>query len=345
MIIIDGSQGEGGGQILRSALSLSACTGQPFRIRNIRKNRSRPGLMRQHLTCIRATEEVCGGKATDAHIGSTELTFSPGDIRGGSYNFNIGTAGSTSLVFQTVLPALLAADEPSCVELSGGTHNAASPPFEFIDEVFLPMIKRSGGIVSATLQRRGFYPAGGGRWTAFIEPLLEPRDLTLEGASATPSISVEAATANIPESIATRELATAKDMLGLPDDALTQKVYESDGPGNVVLIRIDWPERREIVTGFGKHGVSAETVAKRACAEAKSLIAHGGVVGPHLADQLLLPMALGAGGQFETAEPSAHFVSSVDVIKAFLDVEITIKDGGTEHYFIKVERISRLISN
>ncbi|MEM9898093.1 MAG: RNA 3'-terminal phosphate cyclase, partial [Pseudomonadota bacterium] len=193
MIVIDGSLGEGGGQILRSALSLSACTGQPFRIKNIRANRARPGLMRQHLTCVRAAEAVCHGKSTNASVGSTEITFSPGEIASGSFDFNIGTAGSTSLVFQTILPILLAGDQLSHVVFGGGTHNPDCPPFEFIDEVFAPMLSRIGARIELNLERRGFYPAGGGRWYAQISPLFEPKAFQLTTDRAVPRVSVEAA--------------------------------------------------------------------------------------------------------------------------------------------------------
>ncbi|OYV06181.1 MAG: RNA 3'-phosphate cyclase, partial [Verrucomicrobiales bacterium VVV1] len=159
-IQLDG--GEGGGQMLRTALSLAMITGQPFRMVRIRGKRQRPGLMRQHLTCVNAACAVSGGTADGAEIGSTELVFRAGKVRGGVYDFAIGTAGSTGLLFQTLLPALLLADASSTLRLSGGTHNPMAPPFEFLDRVFLPAIRRMGAVASIRLIESGFAPAGGG---------------------------------------------------------------------------------------------------------------------------------------------------------------------------------------
>ena len=163
MLTIDGSAGEGGGQILRSTLALSLCTGTPVRITGIRAKRDRPGLMRQHLTALRAAAEVGRAEVSGAELGSREVAFHPRGAAPGEYAFNVGSAGSATLVLQTVLPALLSASAPSDLLLEGGTHNPLAPPFEFLDRAFLPLIARMGPRVSATLEARGFYPAGGGR--------------------------------------------------------------------------------------------------------------------------------------------------------------------------------------
>jgi len=170
MIWIDGSFGEGGGQILRTALSLSLATGIPFRIENIRAGRKNTGLLRQHLTAVRAAAEIGSAEVEGATLGSSALTFSPGAVRAGEYRFAVGTAGSGTLVFQTILPALLRAPAPSRVIIEGGTHNEFAPPFDFLATTLLPLIRRMGARVSLTLERYGFYPAGGGRFVAVIEP-------------------------------------------------------------------------------------------------------------------------------------------------------------------------------
>jgi hypothetical protein len=157
MIRIDGSLGEGGGQILRNSLSLSLATGKPFRIENIRAGRERPGLLRQHLTAVLAAVEVGGAGVEGATLGSTAVTFSPGKVRAGDYRFAVGTAGSGTLVLQTVLPALLTADAPSHIAIEGGTHNSAAPPFDFLDRAFLPLIERMGPKVRLQFERFGFY--------------------------------------------------------------------------------------------------------------------------------------------------------------------------------------------
>src|SRR5215510_1529252 len=184
MIEIDGASGEGGGQILRSSLSLAICTGQPFRIANIRANREKPGLMRQHLTAVKAAAEVCAGEVDGAELGSRALTFRPGKLAAGDYSFAIGTAGSCTLVLQTVLPPLLLATETSSIRITGGTHNKGSPPVDFLARAFLPLINRMGPKVNLELVRHGFYPRGGGEIRVDIVPStkLEPITLLERGA-------------------------------------------------------------------------------------------------------------------------------------------------------------------
>ena len=167
---IDGSQGEGGGQIVRSALALALITGRPITIENLRAKRPKPGLMRQHLAAVHAALAVCDGRAEGDELGSRRLGFEPQQVRGGEYRFKLPTAGSATLVLQTVLPALMIAEAPSAVVLEGGTHNPWAPPFDFLQAAFLPLLSRMGPRVSASLQRHGFYPAGGGQFTVTIEP-------------------------------------------------------------------------------------------------------------------------------------------------------------------------------
>ncbi len=183
MITIDGSLGEGGGQVLRSSLALSALTGQPFRIHSIRKSRSKPGLARQHLTCVRAAAQVCGARVDGAEMRSTDLTFHPRTVQPGEFSFAIGTAGSCNLVLQTVLPPLMLASGPSLVTLKGGTHNDKSPPYHFLESVFLPLLGRMGPSVELELHSWGFFPAGGGEFSASIEPTdsLQRLDLNERG--------------------------------------------------------------------------------------------------------------------------------------------------------------------
>jgi RNA 3'-terminal phosphate cyclase (ATP) len=170
MLEIDGARGEGGGQILRSSLALSLVTGTPFRIVNIRAGRKRPGLMRQHLTAVQAAVEVGQARVRGAEVGSRDLTFEPKAIRAGDYHFSVGTAGSATLVLQTVFPALALAKGPSTVTVEGGTHNPMAPPFDFLARAFLPLIERMGPRCQAVLERPGFYPAGGGRFRVSVEP-------------------------------------------------------------------------------------------------------------------------------------------------------------------------------
>ena len=325
MLTIDGSQGEGGGQVLRTSLSLAMITGTPFRIENIRAKRSRPGLLRQHLTCVNAATQISGAKVTGAEIGSTTVTFEPGAIRAGDYTFAIGTAGATTLVFQTVWPALLAADGPSRVKLSGGTHNPFAPAFDYLDRVVCPLLAEMGARVTLRLDSHGFYPAGGGSFEATIQPAtLTP--LVLEDAGARLSTRIRADVANLPYSIAERELAMAATLLGWPPESGQARTVKADGPGNVVTVEIAHANVTEMFTSFGEQGRTAEAVAAAAVEAAQDYLSAQAPVGPHLADQLLLPMALAGGGSFITSRPTQHTRTNIAVIETFLPVEITITD-------------------
>ena len=337
-IHIDGSFGEGGGQVLRTALSLSVVTGKPFRIDNIRAGRKNPGLMRQHLTAVAAAAEISAAETSGADIRSRALSFAPQGIWPGSRRFAVGTAGSATLVLQTVLPALMAADEPSHLVLEGGTHNPFAPPFDFIDRVFLPIINRLGPKVTAGLERPGFYPAGGGRFTVKIEPASSwtPIDLVEMGEITTRA--ARALVSRLPRKIAERELAVAEKELGWPREfSRIEEVERTLGPGNALFLEIGTDKTAEIVTGFGMKGVSAEVVAKKAAREMKEFLAAGVPVGIHLADQLLIPLALAGGGRFRTLALSRHAQTNIEVLKKFLDVEVTVSNVGGPVWEVAVE--------
>ena len=331
LLHIDGSQGEGGGQILRTALALSLVTGRPFRLERIRAGRPKPGLLRQHLTAVEAAAQVCGAVASGAELGSQAVTFTPGPVRGGDLHFSIGTAGSATLVLQAILPALLLAPGPSRVVVEGGTHNAYAPPFEFLACALLPLLRKMGAQVSAQLERHGFYPAGGGRLVVELTPssMLTPLALLDRGEV---QISAQALVSGVPVKVANRELAVVHEQLAVPWSALEPRVIEdSPGPGNALLITLAADTVTEVVTGFGDKRVSAGAVAGGACREAKAYLTAGVPVGAHLADQLLVPMVLGAGGTFRTLTPTAHTTTNAGVIEAFLGprVRLDVEDDGT----------------
>lgn len=321
MIRIDGASGEGGGQMLRTALSLALVTGQPFRIENIRAKREKPGLLRQHLTAVMAAAEVGGAKAVGATLGSKALEFVPGKIRAGEYRFVVGTAGSSTLVFQTILPALMTAPGTSRVVLEGGTHNMQAPPFDFLQKTFLPLLGRMGPKVSVSIERYGFYPAGGGRFVAEIEPCEKLSPLVLSERGGVTERRVVAIVANLARSIARRELDTVAHHLNWPADALEiLETKDSRGPGNVVMIEIGDGEFRLVFTGFGRLGASAEKVASEAAGEARAYLSSSAVADEHLTDQLLLPIALGGSGAFTATKLSMHARTNIEVISLFLDV-------------------------
>lgn len=331
LLTIDGSHGEGGGQILRTSLALSLVTGTPFRMVNIRAGRTKPGLMRQHLTALQAATQIGNATVEGAFIGSGELFFNPGTVAPGSYSFTVGTAGSATLVLQTIVPALLQTREKSSLKLEGGTHNPFAPPFDFLQRSFLPLVNRMGPKVDATLEQYGFYPAGGGCFRVDIEPakLLSPIEITERGEIT--GRSVRAIVAKLPRNIATRELDTVRKRFGWPEEVFTvEEVKRSRGPGNILFIELQSEHVTEIVTGFGEHGISAEQVAERTVKLARQYLASSAPVGCYLADQILLPMALAGKGCCRTMPLSRHALTNIDIIRKFLSVPIAVeRDGDT----------------
>ena len=337
MLTIDGAQGEGGGQILRTSLALALVTGRPFRMVNIRAGRKKPGLLHQHLTAVQAVTRIGRAKVEGVAIGSKELTFAPTDIVPGEYRFAVGTAGSATLVLQAVLPALMTAASPSVLTLEGGTHNPYAPPFGFLQKSFLPFINRMGPKVDAELERPGFYPAGGGRFMVTIAPaeslacldLLEQGEITQQRATAIVSA--------LPRHIAERELAVVERKLEWPREWMAiEEVADPRGPGNVVAIEIQSQHVTEVFTAFGTRGIRAEEVANQAVKAACRYLTADVPVGEHLADQLLLPLALAGGGSFKTLAPSNHTRTNLEVIGRFLDVEITAEECDGQAWLFRV---------
>ena len=324
MPTIDGSFGEGGGQIIRTSLALSLITGKPFRIFNVRARRSKPGLQRQHLTAVLSAAEIGRAEVEGARVGAREFTFVPREVRPGEYLFAIGTAGSTTLVLQTVLPPLIIASEPSMLTFEGGTHNVHAPPFEFIERTFLPLINRMGARVQIQLERYGFYPPGGGRFSVLVEPARQLTRLDLLERGDLRSLRARALVVKLPVSIAERELAVVKQELRLTDEQIEiSHSTNALSPGNVLTVEIAGSEVCEVLSGIGERGVPAEVVAARVAVEAAQYLAHGAPVGEHLADQLLIPLALAGGGSFQTGQPSLHTTTNIEVVRQFLAVEIS----------------------
>jgi RNA 3'-terminal phosphate cyclase (ATP) len=336
MVTIDGSFGEGGGQILRTSLSLSLVTGKPFSIHNIRAGRKKPGLMRQHLTAVNAAAEIGQAAIEGNRIGSQAFTFKPDIIKPGDYHFAIGSAGSCTLVFQTVLPALLMTGKPSEIILEGGTHNPFAPPFDFLDKAYLPIINRMGSKVDAVLEKPGFYPAGGGRIKVSIKPAgLNRIDLFERGNII--HKTARASVANLPVKIAYRELKIIREMLKWSREQLNAvEIENSQGPGNILTMEIESENITEVFTGFGEKGVSAEKVAKRAVKFAQEYLSSNVPVGRYLADQLLIPMAMAGGGKFRTLSPTKHTTTNAEIIKKFIDVEIAINEYDQNRWEIEI---------
>lgn len=325
MIHIDGSTGEGGGQVLRTALGLSLVTGRSFQIENIRANRKKPGLMRQHLTAVRAAAEIGKAQAKGAELGSERLEFVPGSLQPGVYKFSIGTAGSCTLVLQAVLPPLLTAGKPSEITLEGGTHNPMAPPFDFLQYTFLPLLKRMGAEVAAELVRPGFFPAGGGRIKVRVNPAEQLQPIELTDVSNL-WVSARTLSAELPAHIGRRELTVVKNKLEIGDDRVEQVQLDRHGPGNTLSIFVHSDQLTETFTGFAEKNISAEKVAVRAVKQARKYIQSAAPVGIYLADQLLIPMALAGAGCFRTSKPTNHTLTNIEVIKQFLGLDFILSE-------------------
>ncbi len=321
-IEIDGSFGEGGGQILRTALSLSLVTGKSFRIYNLRARREKAGLRPQHLAAVKAALKISGSSAEGDAIGSRELIFQPAPARAGSYRIDIGTAGSTTLVFQTLLPALIGLERESILEITGGTHNPKSPCFDFIQASFLPLLRRLGIEVEAKLLRYGFYPRGGGEVRFRIQPWHKGVPLTLSEPGRWQNPKAEILLAGLEAHIAERERAELTARMGLSAEEVEIKFLPSDqGPGNTILVSLFSEDRREIFSGYGEKGKRAERVAAEVAREAKNFSRSPAQLDPHLADQILIYLALAAGGEFTASELSSHFHTNLKIISEFLKLK------------------------
>lgn len=333
-VTIDGSQGEGGGQILRSALAIAAVAGQPIFVEKIRSGRKKPGLMRQHLTAVRAIAEICNAELNGASPGSQSLSFTPKAVQPGAYEFRIGTAGSVTLVLQTILPALLTASGPSTVILEGGTHNPWAPPFDFLKHAWLPLVNRMGPQVTVELQEYGFFPAGGGRMILHVQPapLLRGFDLPARGELLNRNVSI--LISNLPRSIATRE---ARRIAGkLQWESVEIQQVSSAGPGNLVIAQLQYQHVTEVFTGFGRLGVSAEQVVQEVVRQVRRYLVTDAPVGEYLADQILLPLGLSAsatcagadrkaGGTFRTLRLSRHSTTHLQLLQALLPISISVE--------------------
>jgi RNA 3'-terminal phosphate cyclase (ATP) len=337
MLIIDGSQGEGGGQILRTALALSLCLNIPFKIINIRIGRTRPGLQPQHLAAVHSAAEIATATLEGAELHSKELSFLPGQVHPGEYRFDIGTAGSTSLVLQTILPALMLGTQPSKLLIIGGTHNPLAPTYEFLNFAFLPLINRMGPTIHTELVRPGFYPRGGGQLHVTIQPTYQLQPLHIEQRGMIIRQYARILSAHLPHHIAKREWNVIQEQLRYRDDQ-RELIYDDSAfsPGNVVSLILQSQNLCEVFTSLGEPGLPAEQVAQTAVNALKQYLNHGIPVDRHLADQLLLPMALAGSGSFHTTLPSTHARTNMEVIAMFTGKPFSTRELKSNHWEISL---------
>lgn len=332
MINIDGSMGEGGGQVLRTALSLSCLTGKPFRIFNIRKNRAKPGLMRQHLVAVQSGARISAAEVHGDQLGSRELSFAPGPVRSGDYRFDIGTAGSTPLVLQTLIPTLISTGNVSRVTLTGGTHVPFSPSAHYISDIFAPALARLGVRLEVTLDTCGFYPKGGGTLRCRIHPCRQLSPLQLQERGELLGISCLSAVANLPESIAARQAQAAlrrlRENLGVSARIETvTRSLSAFGPGSFVFLKARYQQGLAGFTSLGARGKPAEVVGEEAAAALLVHHASARPVDPYLADQLVLYLARASGpSRIATSCLTLHLETNLQVTGYFLDFRFTM-DG------------------
>jgi RNA 3'-terminal phosphate cyclase (ATP) len=337
MLEIDGSMGEGGGQILRSSVALSILTQTPIRISRIRAGREKPGLQRQHLVAVQAAAQISNAEITGDMLKSSELTFNPGPVIPGTYRFSMGSAGSTTLVLQTILPTLWCATKPSRLILEGGTHNPFAPPFDFLAGAFIPQIGRMGPRIGLRLDRHGFYPRGGGSISVDITPSERLLSLSLIEAGPQREYRAAAFVAGLPVDIANREAATLRRYLKWSDEQVSAvELPDRIGVGNYMVVTLEHEHVCEIYTAIGQLGIRGEDLARKL---AKSVQIHLNAdvpVGEQLADQLLLPMALAGAGEFVTSTPSLHTTTNIEIIEKFLKVAFQIRQLSADRFHISV---------
>ena len=337
MIEIDASMGEGGGQIVRTSLALAMCSGTAVSLHNIRAHRDNPGLRAQHLAAVRAAAAICTAQVAGDATASRALSFRPGPIRPGHYEIDVGTAGSTMLVFQTIFLPLALCSRPSEILLRGGTHNPRAPTFEFMRHAYLPLLERLGFKARLTLERHGFFPKGGGIVRASIEPFRDARALELMERGSIRTCTARAVLSQLPEHIAQRELGVLRERLHLPPESCVADVVDAHGTGNALSVRIDCTHVTTVFDGFGMRGVPAEKVAGDVADEVQQYLQANVAVDRYLADQIVLPLALAAGGRFSTLPPSGHTQTNAAVIQRFLPVDYEANEIAPRRWSLRLQ--------
>jgi len=326
---IDGSYGEGGGQILRSALALSMMEEQDIEVHDIRANRPTPGLSHQHLMAIKAASEICKGSTEGVEKGSEKIVFEPGEIEGGVYNFDIGTAGSVTLLLQALIPPALEAGEEMTFKVRGGTDVKWSPPYDYFENVFLELLRFMNADIESELIKRGHYPKGGGKVKVTVRPS-ELKDTLFSGEIE--RIEGRAFVTGLPEHIAERmKKRVLKEFMEL-ETYISIKSYESASPGTGIVI---WTGGGKVLGKglLGEKGIPAEKVGEEVAEGLKKEIEAGVDLDPNAADQLIPFLALtDSEGSLTTRELTGHLESNVWVVNRFLDegIELVEKESEVE---------------
>lgn len=342
LLVIDGSYGEGGGQIVRTSLSLAATTGRACRLVNIRANRKAPGLRPQHLTAVKASARICNARLQGAESGAREFSFFPGAVRSGGYEFNIGTAGSVTLVLQTLLPALARGEARSQVVITGGTHVPWSPPFHYLEQVFLPSLRRLGFRCEASLKRWGWYPQGGGEIVATIAPAAPKAPGSWDQPFGIQGVSALSASSRLPEHVRVRQASRIDNRLqrqGMKPEVHIQEA-PALSPGSFVFLRAAGEHAVAGFSALGARGKPAEKVADEAVDDFFDFAASGAALDRHLADQILIYLAMIPGVcRIRTSAVTRHLLTNAWVVEQFLPVKFEVQGSlGEPGLVVKQDR-------
>ena len=330
MIVVDGSQGEGGGQILRTAVSLSAVSQEPVRVTNIRAGRPKPGLAPGHVTSIEAVSALCDAKVDGLHRGSSEIAFRPGELLGGDFRFDIGTAGSISLVIQGCLLPALFSKATTTITLTGGTDVRWAPPIDYIRMVHLPVIAKLGAECELELVSRGFYPEGGGEARLEVHPTGGLSPLSLSSPGGLKRIRGVAFTQNLPENVATRmKHAATKRLLALPDVKVVSERSSGKSVGAGILLAAECERSVLGASALGERGVRAETLGESCADDIVESVESGGAVDEHMLDQILPYIAVADGASTVVAESlTEHARTNMLVIEQMLGRSFSVDETG-----------------
>lgn len=337
LLEIDGNYGEGGGQILRSSLSLSAILQCPICINGIRAGRKKPGLAPQHLTCVNAVTAITNANVSGGVLGSQTLTFYPQELSGGNYTFDVAdvrpSAGALSLVFQSIVLPLSFAKVPSTVTLRGGTHVPWSPSVHYLQEIFIPMAAKFGFEGSIHLNRWGWYPKGGGDAIAKVKPTTDWRGVSLGHRGKLQTIHGISAASNLPEHIINRQHNQIQKRLAYFDSPVSIERIKGNsvGQGTLVFLRAAFENAQAGFSALGARGKRAERVADEACQALENFLASDAAIEPYLADQLVLPMALATGeSRFTTSRITRHLTTNIWLVQQFLPVQFQVNGAENE---------------
>lgn len=344
MIKIDGSYGEGGGQILRTALTLSAIENKPFEMLKIRAGRKKPGLAPQHLQCVEAMAQICNAEVSGAKVGSLSLKFYPGEIKHGDYCFEIVTAGSVSLVLQTIFLPLALAKEPSSITVRGGTHVPFSPCFHYLKEQWLYYLKKIGFDAKLEMIRAGFYPKGSGEINISLKHVKKVYPLKLMERGDLLKIRGISAVGNLDLKIAERQRKQAVNRLSeiniLPEiDVIIMPAFAK---GTMFLLICEFEKSQCCYFSLGEIGKRAEKVADEACEGIERFLETKGVVDEHLSDQIILPLSLTTEtSRFTTPKITQHLLTNTEIIKLFSSAKIQIKGNLDEEGEVTIEKVRK----